>query len=826
MIEQQYYTRERGGLFTQTDGYDTVAKSPMLKLEYIKKNLHPICSYDIPSELHKIGEADEKKYPPNFMIIPGGTGELIVGQAVYKSKDFTGLRSTFFMHNFVLSETEKRRYIKEPEKLFGITGFSTSYNAEDGRELSTLAAIPYEANNRYFLDRDRLFAKLGITNEIFHKLMYATFSAAYSKKKIFIVLDVAIEELGELSKALLYHLYSVMPWDITEGLGISTYANKAEAKKNIQITFLDKNTLRNDGKSKDFIFDFPNKKFLNIEGDIEGERYIKLAEFYAKTRNAWEKINYWANVLGKTLKDKSEWNISFYSRVLTLFELHLYYKSGQSFDLSDGKLRKGLLKQILTYLKSDIADDVKKDLFDIMDYVIDLIKEEMNQGKLPEEEELKMILAFKLGYCTNREQEVHCIQILLQLLTLSSREKNYSYVFMVLEKAHAYTKAYVSLFEEIMQSDELRKQVAYYLISESFKGVQSLDELMQQMAKFEEIEAVLLRDRYYPQVVYDAFCTCMKNVKAFIVFLDKLQRWTKRHNEKIYDNILEEGERYFLEEMSLSEIENEHTLCNLKFSKSYNLENYEVITYYQKLKTDLSYMSPKKIQVIGKVQELIKKFNRKQVKKEDFYMLVYAFLERNPKTYDYRLNLKKVLTYLSQIDFKMLLQFIVWAKGQEMYIEKEKFDKEIVQFFVSYKQKGEKINKEEIKTCLGGQAKTKALCGKILEELKPAGVRWLSKHWGIALMMLILTTAIIGGGTGVWLYQRENKVKQTLSKQTVSPETLKKLMPEFNMDEEKITQMMDEYFSNLEKKQAEANEMAEGTKEESESEDKQQEDEN
>ena len=58
MIEQQYYTRERGGLFTQTDGNDTVAKSPMLKLEYIKKSLHPICSYDIPSELHKIGEAD------------------------------------------------------------------------------------------------------------------------------------------------------------------------------------------------------------------------------------------------------------------------------------------------------------------------------------------------------------------------------------------------------------------------------------------------------------------------------------------------------------------------------------------------------------------------------------------------------------------------------------------------------------------------------------------------------------------------------------------------------------------------------------------------
>lgn len=66
MIEQQYYTRERGGLFSPTDGYDTVAKSPQLKLDYIKKNLHPLCSYDIPIELQRTGEQEESKYPPSM----------------------------------------------------------------------------------------------------------------------------------------------------------------------------------------------------------------------------------------------------------------------------------------------------------------------------------------------------------------------------------------------------------------------------------------------------------------------------------------------------------------------------------------------------------------------------------------------------------------------------------------------------------------------------------------------------------------------------------------------------------------------------------------
>ena len=190
VIEQQYYTREQGGLFTQTDGYDTVAKTPLIKLDFIKKNLHPICSYDIPSELQKSGEIDESKYPPNFLIFPTTTGEMIVGQAVYKSKDFTGLRSTFFMHNFVLSDKEKRRYVKEPEKLFGITDFATSHSKEDGRELPTLAGIPYDGEKPYFKDRSKLFLKLGMDNILFHKLIYATFIAASSKKKIYIVLNV------------------------------------------------------------------------------------------------------------------------------------------------------------------------------------------------------------------------------------------------------------------------------------------------------------------------------------------------------------------------------------------------------------------------------------------------------------------------------------------------------------------------------------------------------------------------------------------------------------------------------------------------------------
>ena len=810
MIEQQYYTRERGGLFNQTDGYDTVAKSPQLKLEYIKKVLHPLCSYDIPSELQQVGEQDESKYPPSMIIIPGGSGELIVGQAVYKAKDFTGQRSTFFMHNFILSEYEKHRFTKEPEKLFGINAFKTSFNSGDGRQLPTLAGIAYDGNNPYFLERERLFGKLGMSQEIFNKLIYATFIAATSKKKVFIILDVNIEELGQMAKALLYHLYTVLPWQITEELGICTYANKMEAKKNIQITFLDKNALRYDTKQgKDLIFDFVNKRYPSMESDIEEEPYIRGAINYGKNKMAWEKINYWINILSTTLKDKSERTIAFYSRVITVFEMSMYLKAHKGYDLSHPKVRKGLMKQVLEYLQSDKVDEIRKELFEVMDYIIRLMQEEIGHYKLINNEELKALLCFKLLYCRNREQEEHCIQILLHLLTVTSRNKDYAYIYNLLDEVHHYGQMYKNLFEAVYNNDELRKQIIYYLINESFKEVKALDELIQQMEAFEEVGFILLKDQYYAQVVYDKFGECLRGIGDLMSFLEQLQKWANMHKETIYINLLEQGEYYFLEHIQLKDIKKESILCNLKFNRSYPLENYEVIQSYQKLKTDLSYMSPNKIKVSNKVQELVKMFYKQRVTKNDFYMLVYAFLELDPETYKPKLNIRRVLTYLSETQMDMALEFIIWAKGQEIYIDKSRFDNQVIRFFVTLKQKGGKVNKELIETKLGGQAKTKALCEKILYALKPNFAKWLGSHGKLVAGMGVFILASIGGIYMFCNYQKDNqiKVQETFRKQEVTSETIKKLMPNCTMNEDKINALIKEQFGMLYKADVETEEV-------------------
>ena len=787
MVEQQYYTRERGGLFSQTDGYDTVAKTPLLKPEYIKKNIHPLCNYDTPVELQKRGETDEAKYPPNFIIFPAPTGELIVGQAVYKSKDFTGLRSTFFMHNFVLSEKERRRYVKEPEKLFGITGFATSYSEEEGRELPTLAGIPYEGGNPYFKDRSLLFSKLGMDDVLFHKLMYAIFVTVNSKKKIFIVLDVPIEELGEMSKALLYHLYLEMPWNITEKLGVCTYSNKLEAKKSIQITFLDQHTLLYDGKlNKEFIFDFVNRKFLNVDEDMESEPYMRICAQYKHNKTVWEKFNKWADELRLTLKDKEEKGLEYYSKVAILLDMSLHLKARADYDMTQSKVRTGLMNDLLKEIKGKVHDEIRVELIELLEYAIDLLYGHIASGELFTIDEVEALLHFKLQVNAGiLEQETHCILIILELLEEASYQGETPYIEAILELVRSYPDTYIHLYQAIYERPQLKQEVAYAMIDKALRDVTTLEELISKMQELELIESILLLDSYYSQRVYDVFDSCLHAAEDKVKLLLQMQKWCQNREDDLYYELLEECESYFIEHVNLKEIDSEATLCALEFSHFYPEENYETIKDYQSLRTDLSFMSPQNIRINSNVQELVKMFHKQNLREDDFYMIVYAFLEEGEEGYELQMDLKKVLSYLNGVSTTILLDFIIWSKGQEIYINKGAFDEQVVDFFNTLKQKEGKIPKELIKTKLGEQAKTKALCEKILGAQKPTFLKWIGgPQKGIAIGGILLAVGI-GVGSGAFYYEQSmnrSKAQESNKKIDIDLELRYKLSPKVWMN--------------------------------------------
>ena len=815
MIEQQYYTRERGGLFNQTDGYDTVAKSPQIKLDYIKKNLHPLCSYDIPYALQKSGEPDEKKYPPNFMIVPLESGETIVGQAIYKSKDFTGLRSTFFMHNFILSEKERRRYIKEPEKLFGITGFATAYDSSEGRQLSTLAAIPYEISP-LFRDRQRLLETLGISDENFLKLIAACFLVAHSKKKIFIVLNVPFEYLGDYAKALLYHVYTLLPWRIAECLGVSTYSGKAEPRKNIQITFIDQEALQSASRiSKEYIFDFVNGRISGCEEQIENAAYMRIALPYTANKLAWEKYNQLADELAGTMKNSSECDLNFYGRTALLFEMHLFMRGGKPYELAGSKERKGLLKQLLIYCKAKLSDEVADEMEKLMEYSIGLLHEPINRGLLWDDEEVKAVLQYKLQYKEgSRDHFTHCEQVMLCLLTEATKEKQYSYVDEVLGQARYFLGFYQQLIADCFEDPFLRKNIIYRQVDNSIVQVSSVEALISVVEKWEVVESTLLQDSHYRDVVLSCFETVMTRGSSKLQLLSIVQRWCKRHEGILYEEICKLYEGYFLASVNLEqEIPDERTLLALKFSRQYPEENDEIIRSYQALKKDISAMSPKKLHINMKVQELIKKFYKQNPRREDFYLIVYAFLGHRKQDGEVLLQLRRVLNYLKDISHDLMFDFIIWSKGQEVYMDKNKFDSQVVAFFVEQKEKKEKIPKEEIKSRLGSQVKTQLLAEKILNAQKPAFIRFIGQNKGGMILICCLLIVATAAGTGAYIYignQEKKVLEASFNAQTISPEAALALTKHFSFYDEDLEEKIKEAFEKKDEKEGKEEQLGPG----------------
>lgn len=711
MIQQQYYTRERSGLFNATESYDTVAKSPQLKLEYIRKYLHPLCYYEIEK-----GQGEELEYPPNMIIVPMASGEMIVGQGVYKATDFTGLRPTFFIHNLVLSAGERRRYIKEPEKLFGITSFATHFDWTKGRKLPTLAAIPYE-KPPLFQDRKSFFEKIGMSQGLFNQLIGAAFKAAYLKESIFIILDIPNAYLGEYAKALLYYLYSAIPWEVAEHLGVATYVRSLERKKNIQVMFVDKQIwAAHKGEVEGIVLDLIHKKCIGYEEDLEKEAYIRIGLYDITNKVSWEKYNYLVTELMGVTSEIHKRHIGFYGRIALFFKMMLTMNHNTCYQRIEARDRKHLIKELYGYCQHKLSQETCHELIQLIEYSISLFHQDICKGILWSQEEVIVFLDYKLKfYKENRQHFLHSQQIILCLITQGIKEKKYIYVEMILKMARSYLRFYQELVYAMYQQPLLKEKILYRQIDRSLRPVKSIEELINVMKDWERVEDILLSDGYYKNKIEIVFEEVIAGTEDKVKVLKIVQEWCKRHESEIYIKLRELAESWFLSTVDLEKEDwNEQELCSLEFNQEYPQESYEIIKEYQLLKTDISQMSPKKIHLNSKVQRLIRRSYRQMPCKEAFYLLVYAFLGYKVD-HSIELQLGQVLTYLQEVGEQWLFDFIVWSKGQRIYINKEAFDSEVIAFFLKLKASNKKIAERKIKVALGKHERTKVLAGKIIK---------------------------------------------------------------------------------------------------------------
>ncbi|MEK4044913.1 hypothetical protein NSU18_14715 [Paenibacillus sp. FSL H8-0048] len=279
MITQQMYTRERRGVYRSTEGFDTVAKSESLDNNFVKKILHPFCLYDAPAELTARGEKDEELYPAALHLFHTESNETVIGESRYLAADFTGQRSAFFAHNFVVPPIRSEEIV-EGYGSWLHAGFARSYEGEPGGTLPELESIPVATRELDVPSDPRsVLSGLGFTEELFKALLQAVMLSVAGKKKIYVALDVPISELSQRAVRLTEVLFAALPYDFRRRLGVITYAKEPQSRKYIHLTFVEKGSLRPGDRNieKDYIFDLAGARFLNTDFGESRQIYADLA---------------------------------------------------------------------------------------------------------------------------------------------------------------------------------------------------------------------------------------------------------------------------------------------------------------------------------------------------------------------------------------------------------------------------------------------------------------------------------------------------------------------------------------------------------------------
>ena len=219
-IQQHFYTRERRGLYRHSEGYDSIAKSPGLPDVFIKEKIHPYCTYSPPAQK----SLTAVHYP---------CGRMLFGQAAYVPEDFTGQRSTFFCHNYIIPPEMAGDLLADIGKLLS-THFETSYDSSLGGALEPLDTLPVSSQLQ-------TPPKVG---EGVSKIIEYIIESINSGKKTYVIVPTPISEMHDYVRALLAEIYPRLPETIKHQLGFTTYTREPEQKKGIHLMFLPKDLIR------------------------------------------------------------------------------------------------------------------------------------------------------------------------------------------------------------------------------------------------------------------------------------------------------------------------------------------------------------------------------------------------------------------------------------------------------------------------------------------------------------------------------------------------------------------------------------------------------
>lgn len=244
MALQHLYSRvpARLSIYNKTDSFDTFAYSDGLTRDFVEKELAPI--YDNKPTKNEAVLIREGKIPPVFCQRSGKNDELIQSCISFVSKDYTGERSSYFVHSLILSDAEKKSSLYSPDydmlnpemfcKDFSGIDLNTSEEYPDSN-LPELTFLPRQSQNVTEWARRYDTAML-------KRLIYAGINLICGKgKPIFLLLSVPHNELSARALEFMNTFVQIIPYHARKSLSFVTDAGDCLKFSGFKIRFLPEN---------------------------------------------------------------------------------------------------------------------------------------------------------------------------------------------------------------------------------------------------------------------------------------------------------------------------------------------------------------------------------------------------------------------------------------------------------------------------------------------------------------------------------------------------------------------------------------------------------
>ena len=778
LIQQQLYTRERRGIFRSTEGFDTIARSKGLDHSFIKKTLHPFCFYDAPAELSARGEKDTTMYPEALHLYHTDNDQTIIGRSVYQSADFTGLRSAFFTHNYVIP-SERSEEVVANYAAWLHADFVDTYDIEQGLDLPELNSLPVGVGgNSSRMDTATFLANLNMDEKMFKQLLFAVMTAVTSKKKVYISLDVPAEQISMVAKQLLEVLYGSLPYAFRKVLGFLTYSKEPQSKKGIHVMFVERGSLRPGDRNveKDFTFDLVAKRVTNVDVDLSKQSYFDFAWSNLDRLERAEVFYQFAEVMLADMDHIRKTSISSYHELAVFFQI----EEGNDALFEDNKST--LLRGLLDYLSLPGAMLSKVRLNDIFlarfDQEFDLIK----QGQVPD---LTIVEAFKDYYrICGKNNEGKIVKYLMVAISHASSKKRKDVVtsfYKVIESSPELSKA----FFDMVLSSGLSKALFEPYILEKFTLAPKAKDVMQLVGVWGKHHPIVTRDVYFvEQAKSQLFAKLRKEsepvtaVNALLEQQQKLEKdWEKQGQDTVtadftlMDQLAYAANLFLLTELDLDRLSKDE-LLKIKFLK----ERSEVKTWAAKFDTrirsqaavmlalyawfsddqpDQSLFDSLSPMELDRVQQLGCQWLQDQIIPEQFGRLALAFYQSGQAGVNY----SGLLNFIRRQgkDKEVVYQFIQWSASQRMFVGERglipAYAAAIISYFKNMDPDAFKKKDMVKKYFASPSPKLKPVYAKVEIELSTPFVKFLRRNRRqlaiLSMFVGVLLVVLIGGFYGL-----------------------------------------------------------------------------